>query len=79
MLGRFPEVFIQAADGLKPNLIVEFPNALADKFNSFYNTLPVLKAESAELTDTRLALVDAIRIVLKNSLSLIGIFAPEKM
>jgi arginyl-tRNA synthetase len=39
----------------------------------------VIKAESQELSDARLALVDAVRIVLRNNLNLIGVVAPEKM
>jgi arginyl-tRNA synthetase len=78
-LARFPEVFIDSAESLKPNAIADFANILADKFNSFYNALPVIKAKPKALSDARLALVEAISIVLRNSLSLIGIVAPEKM
>jgi arginyl-tRNA synthetase len=78
-LASFPDTFIEATEYLKPNLIADFANALADRFNTFYNALPVIKAESPELRDARIALTDAIRIVLRNSLNLIGIVAPEKM
>jgi len=78
-LASFPEVFVEAAEFLKPNMIADFANALADKFNTFYNALPVIKAEPQELSDARLALVDAVRIVLRNASNLIGIVAPEKM
>jgi arginyl-tRNA synthetase len=78
-LASFPDAFIEATEYLKPNLISGFTNALADKFNTFYNALPVIKAESHELSDARLALTDAIRIVLHNALNLIGIVAPERM
>jgi arginyl-tRNA synthetase len=79
MLARFPEVFTEVADNLKPNLIADFANALADKFNTFYNALPVLKAKPQELSDARLALVEATKIVLDNALNLLGIEAPERM
>ncbi len=78
-LASFPENFIEAAELLKPSLIADFANSLADKFNTFYNALPVIKAKPQELSDARLGLVDAVRIVLRNALSLIGIFAPERM
>ncbi|MGQ9538340.1 MAG: arginine--tRNA ligase [Candidatus Bathycorpusculaceae bacterium] len=78
-LADFPEVFKEAADFLKPNLIADYANSLADKFNTFYNAFPVIKAKPQGLSDARLALVDAVRIVLRNALNLIGIFAPEKM
>ncbi len=78
-LASFPEIFAEAAELLKPNQIADFANALADKFNTFYNGLPVIRAEPKELSDARLALVDAVRIVLRNALDLMGIVAPEKM
>jgi arginyl-tRNA synthetase len=78
-LANFPDVFIEATEFLKPNSIADFANGLADKFNTFYNAFPVIKAEPPKLSDTRLALTDAIRIVLRNALNLIGIVAPEKM
>jgi len=79
MLARFPEVFIDSEDNLRPNQIAEFANALADKFNTFYNALPVIKAKPLELSDARLALVEATKNVLRNALNLLGIEAPEKM
>jgi len=78
-LARFPEVFLDAAENLRPNAIADFANTLADKFNRFYTKLPVIKAKSAGLSDARLALVDATRIVFRNSLKLLGIEAPERM
>jgi len=78
-LARFPEVFVDAAENLRPNAIADYANALADRFNRFYTKLPVIKAESAGLSDARLALVDATRIVFRNALKLLGIEAPERM
>jgi arginyl-tRNA synthetase len=78
-LASFPDTFIEGSEFLKPNLIADYANALADRFNTFYNAFPVIKAEPKELSDARLALVDAVRIVLRNALNLIGVVAPEKM
>ena len=78
-LARFPEVFVDAAENLRPNAIADFANVVADKFNTFYTKLPVIKAKPPELSDARLALVDATRMVLRNALNLLGIEAPEKM
>jgi arginyl-tRNA synthetase len=78
-LARFPEVFLDAAENLRPNAIADYVNMLADKFNRFYTKLPVIKAESAGLSDARLALVDSTRIVFRNALNLLGIEAPERM
>ncbi len=78
-LAKFPDAFIECAEYLKPNMMADYSNALADKFNSFYNAYPVIKADSPQLMDARLALTDAIRTVLSNALNLIGVTAPEKM
>jgi arginyl-tRNA synthetase len=78
-LAGFPDMFIEATEYLKPNMIADYTNALADKFNTFYNALPVIKAETQELSEARVALTVAIRMVLSNALTLIGVVAPERM
>ncbi|MCJ7714496.1 arginine--tRNA ligase [Candidatus Bathyarchaeota archaeon] len=78
-LSYFPDVFLEAAEYLKPNIIADYVNALADKFNSFYNAFPVIKAETTELRDARVLLTEAIKIVIFNALTLIGVFAPDRM
>ncbi|MFB0502955.1 MAG: arginine--tRNA ligase [Candidatus Bathyarchaeia archaeon] len=79
MVARFPEVFIDAAESLKPNLIADYAVAISDKFNGFYAKYPVIKAEPAGLSQARLRLVDSIRITIGNALSLLGIEAPQRM
>jgi arginyl-tRNA synthetase len=78
-LSSFPDTFIEATEYLKPNLIADYTNTLADKFNTFYNAFPVIRAEPEELRDARIILTDSIRVVLHNALNLIGIVAPERM
>lgn len=78
-LAGWPDTFVEAAEYLKPNMIADYANALADKFNTFYNALPVLKADSQGLIDARLTLTQAIEVVMHNALTLIGVVAPEKM
>jgi arginyl-tRNA synthetase len=78
-LASFPDTFIEATEYLKPNLIADYANTLADKFNTFYNALPVIRAEPNELRDARIVLTDSIRMVLHNALTLIGIVAPDRM
>jgi arginyl-tRNA synthetase len=78
-LANFPDMFIEATEYLKPAMIADYANALADKFNTFYNAYPVLKADSQQLGDARLALTKAIQTVMRNTLNLVGVTAPEKM
>ncbi len=78
-LARFPQIFLDSAENLRPNAIADYVNMLADKFNKFYTKMPVIKAESVALSDARLALVDSTRIVFRNALKLLGIEAPDRM
>jgi arginyl-tRNA synthetase len=78
-LACFPDMFIEATEYLKPFMIADYVNMLADKFNTFYNAVSVIKAETLELSSTRLVLTDAVRTVLRNALALIGVVAPERM
>lgn len=79
LLSRFPEILIDAADNLKPHSVADYAIALSDKFNTFYAKLPVIKAKPEALSAARLDLVEGVRTVLKNALTLLGIEAPERM
>ena len=79
LLAQFPETFERAAEELQPANLTAYANNLADKFNSFYATQNVLKAETTGLMGARLKVVDAARITLRNALMVLGIDAPEQM
>jgi arginyl-tRNA synthetase len=79
LLAKFPTVTKIAGETLQVHLLAMYASEVAQAFNVFYETCPVLSAEPKELREARLALVDCVRIVLRNSLSLMGIPAPEKM
>lgn len=79
MIGKFPMIVEGAAERLAPDLIANYANELASKFNYFYDNFPVIRSEPEGLRDARLALVDAFRIALGNALDLLGVEAPERM
>ncbi|MCJ7631582.1 arginine--tRNA ligase [Candidatus Bathyarchaeota archaeon] len=79
MIASFPEIIMEAADNLVPNAVTGFAYDLAAKFNSFYANLPVLKAEPTALRDTRISLVNGVRVSLRNALNVLGIEALERM
>jgi arginyl-tRNA synthetase len=78
-IGKLPIRVEGAAGRLAPDLIANYANDLASKFNYFYDNFPVIRSEPEGLRDARLALVDAFRITLGNSLDLLGIEAPDRM
>ena len=79
MLADFPTIVMQAANEMKINLVCNYAYDVATAFSTFYNACPVLKAETAELKNFRLALVAAAKTVLKNALTILGMDAIEKM
>ena len=79
LLAKFPGIVIEAGGKLQPNLPALYAAKLALAFNTFYEAAPVIEAETSELKAARLRLVNCIRIVLHNTLDLIGIVAPERM
>ena len=76
-LYRFPEVVQAAARNYSPNLVCNYLFDLAQRFNSFYAAVPIIKAE--ENKELRLALTSATAQVLKNGLTLLGIETPERL
>lgn len=79
LLMRFPEQVKEAAERFSPNLVCSYVFALAQAYNLFYNTKPVLQAETKEAKEFRLLLTAATAQVIKNSLSLLGIKTLERM
>jgi len=78
-ISRYPFIIKEATDSLRPNIIANYAREMAEQFNQFYKDVPVLNADTEELRSARLALVDAFRIVVKDSLRLLGISSPEIM
>lgn len=74
----YPEVVESAARDLAPHLIAFYLKDLAGEFHSYYNATRVL-VETEPVKLARLALVTAVRQVLRNGLDLLGVSAPEKM
>ncbi len=77
-LDEFPDVVEAAARDLAPNRIARYAEDLAATFHQFYTVCRVV-SDDERLTAARLALVDATRRVLRTSLGLLGVGAPERM
>jgi len=76
---RFPEVVEEAVVTYSPNLLCNFLFDLAQRFNRFYDRVPILKAESSEVRALRLGLTAAVAQVIKTGLTLLGIETLEKL
>lgn len=79
LIAQYPQAVKSAGIALQPHQVCDFLLKLSAAFNEFYHKHPVLKAESGEEREKRLALVKATANVLEKGLGLLGISVPEKM
>ena len=77
-LASYPELVEAAALDLSPHRIIFFLLDLAGQFHSYYNRHMVI-SDDHELTQARLWLAEALRIVFRNGLVVVGLSAPESM
>lgn len=77
LLQDFSRVIERAADNFDPSLVAKFAINLAQSFNKYYAHTRIL--DDSPERDSRLALSYATAVVLKESLRLLGVEAPEKM
>ncbi|UPK73912.1 arginine--tRNA ligase [Nocardioidaceae bacterium SCSIO 66511] len=81
-LAEFPRVVAKSAELREPHRIARYLEDTASTFHKFYDecrVLPMGDEEAGELHRSRLMLVAATRVVLRNGLDLIGVGAPERM
>ncbi len=78
MMSRFPEVVETAGRLLEPHRITYCLMELASGFHAYYNKHRVL-TDDPDLTADRLCLVQAIKIIIRNGLRLLGVSTPETM
>ncbi len=74
----YPMVLEGAARAFEPHRITFYLQELAGMFHPYYHKYKVITDDEA-MTRTRLALCMAIKIVLSDALSILGVTAPEKM
>ncbi|MCX6784214.1 MAG: arginine--tRNA ligase [candidate division WWE3 bacterium] len=82
-LNKFSELIAEIAVTYGVHQLTNYALTLADLFHKFYETSPVLAARNADITkdlsEARIALVKATQTVLKETLRLLGVSAPDHM
>jgi arginyl-tRNA synthetase len=77
-LSRFPETIESAARSCTPHLLAHYLHSVATDLHAYYNAHQFLVKEE-NLRNARLNLILATKVILKNGLALLGVFAPEEM
>ncbi len=76
---QFAEALETCIEDYRPNHITGYLFEMSEKYSTFYQQCPVLKADSEDQRDSRLLLCDLTGRTLKLGLSLLGIDVVEKM
>ncbi len=72
-LSMLDKSVMTAGEYLSPREVALYAHSVAEKFNEFYESVPVNREEDESLRDARLALVEATSRVLAQSMRLMGI------
>ena len=75
---KLPHLVEESVKTLEVNPLTTYVLEIANLFHRFYETQTVI-SDDKKLTQARLALLKATQITLKNTLSLLGVSAPEHM
>ena len=78
-LVKFPDLVEEISQNYAVHHLPQYAIGLADKFHNFYEDCRVIDENNLELTAQRLELIKAVKIVLAETLRLMGISAPDKM
>lgn len=76
---KFGEIIETLSESYDIHLLPRYAMGLADKLHSFYAECKVVDPDASEVSRARLALVRSVKIVLAETLRLVGVSAPEKM
>ena len=77
-LSRFRSVLESSAIQYEPHQLAYYLRDLSNHFHSYYNACKFI-VDDKNLTQSRLALINATQQILKNGLSILGVGAPDSM
>lgn len=78
-LATYPQVIHEAAATYSPALIANYAYELVKLYNSFYQSVSIMKEEDAGKKNFRLTLSTCAARVIKSSMNLLGIEVPQRM
>jgi arginyl-tRNA synthetase len=78
-LAQFEVILQEAAKGYSPALLANYTYELVKLYNTFYQSVKIVIEPDLEVRHLRLALSAAVKQVLAQSLSLLGVEAPSRM
>lgn len=79
LLASYPEILLQAGAHYSPALLANYIYEVARLFSHFWAELPILRAETEAVIQTRITLSLLAGKIIKRGMNLLGIEVPEKM
>ncbi len=76
---EFPSVIKNAGSNLSPATIINYTYDLVKDYNSYYQSVSILKISDKEMKNFRMSLSFMVARIIRNSMNLVGIDVPEKM
>ena len=76
---EFPSVIKNAGSNLSPATIINYTYDLVKDYNSYYQSVSILKISDKEMKNFRMSLSLMVARIIRNSMNLVGIDVPEKM
>lgn len=77
-MAEFPSLIEEAVTALEPHRLTYYLTELASGFHRYYNHHRII-TKNKDMSQARLTLALAVKIVIKNGLGLLGVSAPEAM
>jgi len=77
-LNRYQEILKNSARDYEPHVLAYYLKDLAGNFHSYYNSCEFI-TEDVFIRNARLTLISAVKQIIFNGLSILGVSAPESM
>ncbi len=78
-LSLYPDVLKEIHTTFSPSKLTNYLEELAHDFHQFYTKNTIIDIKDPEISSARLDLSEAVRIVIKKGLNILGVSAPERM
>lgn len=79
LLSEYPNKVKLAAEEYSPSVIAQFAFDLAKEYNKFYQEIPIFNEDDENTLKFRIAMSEAVAVVIDRAMGLLGIEVPERM
>jgi len=76
---KYPKLFVEAADELRPEVLTNFLNRVSEVFNSYYEEVNVIRERDEETRRARLMLVYSLKTVMESCAKALNLKLAQRM